>query len=284
MRRIDMVELHDHPRFPVFLRNLITEALQALWEIGNSYHPILLRLYASLSATSTAVPAEVLDLCSGSGGPWLRLSRELGRTYRFSVHVCLTDKYPNRRAFEQTRHMAQARVDRQTDLDYISRSIDAISIPSNARGFQTIFSSFHHFGPAEARKILQNAIEGNQGIGIFELANRSPKTLLILCLTPVLVLLLTPRIRPFRWSRLFWTYIIPVVPFVIWLDGFASCLRAYALEELNEMVEELARTPSGSKYQWQSGEERTGLLPVTYLIAYPTSDPLAEAAPNGTAA
>jgi hypothetical protein len=50
------------------------------------------------------------------------------------------------------------------------------------------------------------------------------------------------------------------------------------------MVEELARTPSGSKYQWQSGEERTGLLPVTYLIAYPTSDPLAEAAPNGTAA
>jgi hypothetical protein len=55
MRRIDVVELHDQPRFPVFLRNLITEALQALWEFGNSYHPILMRLYASLSATSTAV-------------------------------------------------------------------------------------------------------------------------------------------------------------------------------------------------------------------------------------
>ena len=40
--------------------------------------------------------------------------------------------------------------------------------------------------------------------------------------------ILAPTIRPFRWSRLFWTWLIPLVPFVLFYDGIVSCLRAYS--------------------------------------------------------
>jgi hypothetical protein len=63
-----------------------------------------------------------------------------------------------------------------------------------------------------------------------------------------------------------------VVPAVIWWDGLVSCLRAYAPEELEEMVAGLGRAAEGAdgtRYRWCLGETRRGLLPVTYLIGYP---------------
>jgi hypothetical protein len=271
MHRTDLVELHDHRWFPTFLRNLVTDALQALWQFGNSYGPILSRLHRGLTANFTTPPAYVLDLCSGGGGPWLRLSGKLERDFQLPVHVCFTDKYPNRAAFEEVRAQRHLQATSRSQLDFVSASVDATQVPRDLNGFRTIFSSFHHFGPAEAGEILHDAVRGGEGIGIFELAQRGIKTMLVLCFTPLLVLILTPRIRPFRWSRLVWTYLIPVVPFVIWFDGMVSCLRAYGLEELREMINKLPMPASKQKYRWQLGEERTGFLPVTYLIGYPES-------------
>jgi hypothetical protein len=269
MHRTDLVELHDHRWFPTFLRNLVTDALQALWQFGNSYGPILSRLYRGITVSSTRLPAHVLDLCSGSGGPWLRLSSKLERDFQLPVHVCLTDKYPNCDAFEEVRARCRLESASRSQLEFVSASVDATKVPMELHGFRTIFSSFHHFGPAAAREILHDAVRGGEGIGIFELAQRGVKTMLVLCFTPLLVLVLTPRIRPFRWSRLVWTYLIPVVPFVIWFDGMVSCLRAYGLNELREMVNKLPKPASKQNYHWQLGEERTGFLPVTYLIGYP---------------
>jgi hypothetical protein len=271
MRRTDLVELHDHRWFPAFLRNLVTDALQVLWQFGNSYGPILSRLYRGLTANSPTTPVRVVDLCSGGGGPWLRLSSTLDRDFRLPIRVCLTDKYPNRDAFEEVRARCRLQSGSRSDLDFVPVSIDATQVPPELRGFRTIFSSFHHFGPRDAREILHDAVQSDEGIGVFELAKREVKTMLVLCFVPLLVLVLTPRIRPFRWSRLFWTYVVPVVPFVIWFDGIVSCLRAYGLEELREMIRKLPETASKRTYRWQLGEERTGLLPITYLIGSPES-------------
>lgn len=271
MHRTDLVELHDHRWFPTFLRNLVTDALQALWQFGNSYGPILSHLHRGLTANGTVSPAHVLDLCSGGGGPWLRLSDKLERDFQLPVRVCLTDKYPNRDAFEEVRAQCRLQSATRSQLDFVSASVDVTQVPRDLNGFRTIFSSFHHFGPIDAGKILHDAVRGGQGIGVFELAQRGVKTVLVLCFTPFLVLLLTPRIRPFRWSRLIWTYLIPIVPFVIWFDGMVSCLRAYGLEELREMIDRVSKPGSKQNYRWQLGEERTGFLPVTYLIGYPES-------------
>jgi hypothetical protein len=252
-----LFEIHDHPRFPRFLRDMVTDALQVLWNSSNLYQPIIPRLQKALVNCGTR---NVLDLCSGGGGPWLGLVRDLEWQEYYPVTVCLTDRYPNRRAFERL----QSRSDLAVKFD--SRSIDAVRVPTDLNGFRTLFSAFHHFAPAEARQLLTNAMAHREGIAIFEMPQRTLKTMLAVCLTPLVVLCLTPRIVPIRWPRLLWTYLLPVIPFVVCFDGWMSCLRSYSQQELGEIVRDL---PEGD-YEWEIGEECGGFLPVTYLIGYPT--------------
>ena len=98
MRRMELFEIHDQPRFPALLRDLVTDALQSLWDFSNSYRPVLLLLRDALAKAGTR---DVLDLCSGAGGPWFGLVREFDSEHHFPIHVRLTDKYPNRKAFEK---------------------------------------------------------------------------------------------------------------------------------------------------------------------------------------
>ncbi|MEP7270838.1 MAG: class I SAM-dependent methyltransferase, partial [Acidobacteriota bacterium] len=152
-------------------------------------------------------------------------------------------------------------------ISYYNGSVNALCVPDDLVGFRTLFSSLHHFRPAEARMILRNAVESRSGIGIFEGTQRQPIAILGMLLAPLIVWILTPRIRPFRWTRLLWTYLLPVVPLVVLFDGVVSCLRTYTVEELVAMTTEF----SSDGYEWEVGEARARgvLAPVTYLIGYP---------------
>lgn len=259
MRRLELQEIHDHPAFPGFLRDLVTDAMQSLWEFANCYKAVLGRL---LEAMEGAGAREVLDLCSGGGGPWLQLVREPELRKIPGVSVRLTDKYPNRLALERVQAAS-------TLLSFEPSSVDATSIPNHLNGFRTFFSSFHHFGPEAAHRVLRDAMEHRRGVGIFEMPHRSPRTIFMICCIPVLSWILAPTIRPFKWSRLFWIYLVPVIPFVLFYDGIVSCFRVYSHEELEQLVGPLT-TPG---YEWQIGEERSEFLPVTYLLGYPVAAP-----------
>ena len=263
MSREELFEIHDHPWFPKFLRDLVTDALQALWDFSNSYKPILPLLRNALARAGTT---EVLDLCSGGGGPWLQLVRDFESDQHLPISVCLTDKYPNHEAFQRAFSGSNSRI------RFDPRPVDATDVPVDLGGLRTIFSSFHHFRATDARIVLADAVGRSKGIAIFEIARREPKIMLTICFIPFLILFLTPQIRPFRWSRVLWTYVLPVVPFVLWFDGWISCLRSYSHEELRE----LARSFPEESYRWELGTQRDGFLPVTYLIGYPASslDPL----------
>jgi hypothetical protein len=130
-----------------------------------------------------------------------------------------------------------------------------------------MFTSFHHFPPEEARFILQNAVDANQSIGIFEITRRAPSTIALMFPWALMPFVLTPWMRPFRWSRLFWTYLLPVVPLVLLFDGVVSCLRTHRPRELREIVANLTAT----EYQWEIGEyaRAAAQMPITYLIGYP---------------
>ena len=267
MRHMDLIEIHDHPRFPALLRDLFTDALEGLWNFGNSYKSVLPRLCRTITAAGSlqtrASGPQVVDLCSGGGGPWPRINRDLAAAEQPPLRVCLTDKYPNCKAFER------ALANSNGSITFEPHSVDATSVPPGLSGFRTIFSSFHHFNPAEARDILRHAVDSRQGIGVFELARPALKTMLVICVIPLLVLLYTPSIRPFRWSRLLFNYVIPVIPLALWIDGLISCLRAYSHDELAEMIQSIPV----DAYQWELGEERSGMLAVTYLIGYPVAGP-----------
>ncbi len=180
----------------------------------------------------------------------------------FPVSVCLTDKYPNVEAFGHAGNASQNKIGFHSD------PVDAAHVPAELKGFRTLFTSFHHFQPLEARALLQAAIDNQQGVGIFEVPGRSLFTVLLVFLVPIVALAVVLFIRPFRLSRLIWTYLIPVNPVVLFFDGIVSCLRAYSLDELSD----LTRGLSASGYTWEIGEERSCLtsVPITYLIGYPS--------------
>jgi hypothetical protein len=254
MQRRGWFEIHDHRLFPRFLRDLVTDALEAMWNTQDTYAPIVPRLRQALAAAGTN---RVVDLCSGGGGPWLKLSRDFSSGGVQPPQVCLTDIYPNRRAFERLRTEAA--------VDYCAEPVNAMRIPRELEGFRTIFSSFHHFAPEEARAMLKDAFDARQGIAVFEGATRELRTVMAVFLLPVLALLLAPRIRPFCWSRLFYTYLVPVIPFTLWMDGLLSCLRSYSQSDFQELVSDMA----AKDYRWEVGIERGRWVAVAYLIGHP---------------
>jgi hypothetical protein len=267
MRRQPWFEMHDHRLFPRAWRDLVTDALEAMWNAQNTYGPIVPRLQAALREAGTN---RILDLCSGGGGPWLRLRRDLDREAETPPEICLTDIYPNRRAFE--------RLQREAGIEFRTDPVNATHVPAELDGFRTIFSSYHHFDPDQARAILKDAFDARQGIAIFESATLEPRTLLGVFLIPLLVLLLAPGIRPFRWSRLVFTYLLPVIPFTVWMDGVLSCLRSYSQEDFRELVAEM----NAGDYRWEIGMERSRMIAIAYLIGYPVrSEESAKAAEEG---
>lgn len=257
-----LFEIHDQSWFPQFLRDEFVDQLQMILEISNTYRPIANLLRKRLHASGAE---RVLDLCSGAGGPWPSLVRDFETSGAKPPEVLLTDKYPSSLRLHNVESSSATRI------QFLKLSVDATQIPEHLHGFRTLFSSFHHLNPGEARRLLQDTVSRRQGIGIFEAPARHTMTLLSLILIPIAAWLFVPFRRAFRWSRLLWTYLIPVIPFVLFFDGLVSCLRAYSPAELQEMTRDLAT----GGYRWEIGEKSGGLLPlrVTYLVGCPGNVP-----------
>lgn len=256
--RLQLVELEDLPWFPRTIRDLATDYLEFLESrlaMPAAVVPLLRRVLDRSGST------RVVDLCSGGGGP-VRAVQALLAAEGVRVGFVLTDKYPNLEAF---RRLANA----SPSITFIESSVDATAVPREYRGVRTMFNAFHHFGPAEAGEILRSAAAAGQPLAIFELSERSVRTLLALLLTPFAVWLGTPFIRPFRWDRLLWTYLVPLVPLTCLWDGVVSQWRAYTVSELEAMTRGLG----GPRYGWEVGRVAHAFLPahLTFVIGLPST-------------
>jgi hypothetical protein len=255
--RVHLFEFHELAWFPAEWRDLLTDFL--------SFYAALFRPYACVApllaeALEREGTARVVDLCSGAGRPLLSLVPALRRSGFRDLEVILTDKYPNLEALESAGGFG-------AKVTYLKAPIDAADVPMDLKGFRTLFTSFHHFRPEVARAILVNAVDSDEGVGIFEYTERNWLIWgLPTLLTPLFVWLCTPFMRPFRWRRLLWTYLVPIVPIVALWDGFVSNLRTYSVGELNALVEQVA----DDRCQWKIGTARSiGLSRVTYAIGSP---------------
>ena len=256
MKRVHLLEIADEDWCPRSIRHAVTDYCRFVTE--RAYSPVAPLLAEALQKVGTR---HVLDLGSGAAGPWLHLHRRL-HEMGVDVTVCLSDHNPNLEAFERARRLSHH------SLTFDPAPVDATQVPSELAGFRTMFSAFHHLRPDQARAVLADAVTRREGVGLFECGDRSLLTLGGLLGTPVVVLLVTPFIGPFRWSRLFWTYLVPVVPLVLLFDTIVSWLRLYSVPELRELTSGL------DSYQWDISTVRIKPLPnrITYLIGVPSDN------------
>ncbi len=230
MKRIQLFEFTDLSWYPQIFRRYQTDYLQFAASLGSG-HKNLVPLF--VRALQSAETSDIVDLCSGGAGPWLRLKEQLGQA-GLTVNIRLTDKYPNPEAL-----LKWPEGSRQ-GIEYLSEPVDATRVPSHLKGMRTLFEGFHHFKPDMAMSILQDAYDNKAALGIFEASLKPPFGFVLLLLSPFITLisylLLTPFMKPRTLPRFFFTYLVPIVPLATCWDGVVSLLRVYSVEELNEMV------------------------------------------------
>lgn len=260
MRRIQLVELEDQPWFPRAWRDAGTAYLELAARLAG--HSALLA--PALERVLRACGAKrIVDLCSGGGGPVVAITEELARRGD-RVEVLLTDFYPNLPAFERARERSGGRI------DFSTAPVDATRVPAELTGLRTIWNAFHHFRPESAARILADAADARQPIAVFEIVGREPASILGILFAPILFALALPFLRPFNWTWLPFTYLVPVLPlFVLW-DGLVSCLRVYMPADLRALLERLEPRHRDA-YAWEIAQVRLGAAPThaTVLVGLP---------------
>ncbi|MGJ8656392.1 MAG: hypothetical protein ACSHX6_08070 [Akkermansiaceae bacterium] len=226
MKRFHLFEFEDLVWFPANLRNYVTDFLRTVSEKFGMFDPVVPQLIALMEQSKFS---NIVDMATGAGGQWRTLLPQILEENK-NVRLTLTDKFPNEEALkdigEQFADVAEI------DL----RSIDAVEVPQDLEGIRTMFLSLHHFKPKEVEQIFKNAVESGAPIAIFEAQRRDIEHVVRFSLSPIAVLLLTPFIRPISIWRLVFTYLIPVVPFVVFWDGVVSVFRTYSNEELEQIA------------------------------------------------
>lgn len=258
MRRFQLFEFTDMEWFPSVLRSSALAFLSTLYRLSGAANQTLgEKLAGVLKATGSD---EILDMASGATGPVLHLLPALRRLCG-PVKVTLSDRFPARSGQEKVAALGDPAV------RYLPTPVDATAAPAELTGVRTIFGAFHHFPPELAQRVLRDAFQQRRSIAIFEVAARKPQLVLSGLFMPLMVLLLTPLVRPLRGSQLVLTYLVPILPLLIAWDGIVSVLRTYTPAELTAMTAEL----QAADYRWEIGELALKGVPtrVPYLIGTP---------------
>jgi hypothetical protein len=243
--RLQLFEWNDQPWLPEPLRRGETEYLATVLGIARPFAPLAPRV-AAIAATCSH---RVVDLASGSGGPWRTLHADVTAAGGVEPRVTLTDLHPT-----------------PCGDSYEREPVDARAVPSRLSGLRTMFDGFHHLRADDARAVLADAHHAGAPIVIAEATNRRVHVVIAsIVVVPLLVFVLTPLIRPFSVARLLLTYVLPILPLLIAWDGVVSCLRTYRPDEL------MAMTTGLDRFRWTAGETKSGASIVTYLIGEPVA-------------
>ncbi|MEM9983513.1 MAG: hypothetical protein AAF804_00325 [Bacteroidota bacterium] len=137
-------------------------------------------------------------------------------------------------------------------------------------GLYLVVNSFHQRNPAEAYGLLSRIFELRQPVAIVEGNNDNWWQVVgMTVFVPLTVILTAPLVKPFRWERLLFTYLIPILPLVTFWDGFMALFKLYAPQDLDELVSGL----QAEDYTWESGKMDNGRGgKIMYLLGLPVPE------------
>ncbi len=250
MRRIQSFEFHELPATPRFIGDSIPEILGAYWRFGKRFN-LLGSVFAEFCRRSNC--SKVLDLGSGSGEPVSLLVDGLQKEGVSHVRFMLSDLFPNVRNMEKVAARYPGQVEVMHD------PVDATNVPEEVDcDACTIIGVFHHFPPELARRILADCVKKGRAVFVLDAPRKvRPRFIFWLLLLfpifaaiPLLTVLTNSLLSDEdRFLKGFFTYFIPVIPFVANWDAIVSFLRMYNKDELMGLVEGLS-----SDYEWEHKE------------------------------
>ena len=193
-----------------------------------------------------------------------------GTTYRQEpVHFVLTDIHPHIEAWE----LACKKSDH---LHYVRSAVDAGNAPSNIlelagvphrkdkKIFRLFSLAFHHLDDDVAAKVLANTLATSSGFAILELQDRTVGSILTVLSIAPLMWLWSWYWFWGDWVHLFWTYVIPVIPFVLVFDGLVSSVRTRSEMEIFRLMKGLDGKESQG-WKFESGEKTHTRFPTGKL-------------------
>ncbi|WWD16553.1 hypothetical protein CI109_100980 [Kwoniella shandongensis] len=154
-------------------------------------------------------------------------------------------------------------------ISYLPESVDARQATINNkairdhRHIRTFFSTFHQFGEESARRVIVDAFGSAEAMCIFELQQSDLASLIMVFLLAPLSWLLTPFQRP-TWTTLFFTYIIPLIPLLLVLDGIMKVYRSRSIPHFLHLANlaslnfhlEGGKPEEDIDWKWEYGKKR----------------------------
>lgn len=241
MKRIHLFEFEDFSWFPRFLRKCLTRYIQAIHRLLNTDQTLAELLVKVLPKRTQP---QIIDLCSGSGGPMPDVLKIIRKQVGLeNTRLLLTDLYPD---------LASAVIinKKNDQISYLTEPVDASQLGDEHPGLRTMICSMHHMKPETVKSILRSAMENRQPILTYEISDNSfPKWIwwISIPINIIMVLFITPMVRPMSWQQVVFTYIIPLLPLIIAWDGAVSNARTYTLDDLDIILKDL----KSDDYTWE---------------------------------
>lgn len=266
MKRIQLFEFEDFGWFPSWLRVCMTNLIVILQKMIG-VPEVLADLIAQILKKKNI--SKIVDLGSGSGGAMPEVLDVLHKSEASdNVTLTLTDLYPSSEMLKKFNSNGPDKI------TYQAASVDAMNIATAPEGLKTMVNCFHHMPPPRAKAILESAQRTNQPLLIYEMGENNiplliwwlllPLSLLILI---IMVLFMTPFVKPLTWRQIVFTYLIPIIPICYAWDGQASLPRMYTLKDLDVLLEGLG----SENYTWEKGhaKKKNGKKQGTFLLGLP---------------
>ena len=266
IKRIQLFEFEDLGWFPTWLRVCMTNLIVILQKMIG-VPELLANLIADILKKVNR--DTIVDLGSGSGGAMPEVLEALHKIEGLEhVSLIMTDLYPSPEMLKKFNSVTPNKI------SYHYTSINATNIATAPEGLKTMVNSFHHMPPKKARAILESAQRTHQPLLIYEMGDNNIPLLIWWLLLPIsliiliiMVLFMTPFVKPLTWRQIVFTYLIPIIPICYAWDGQASLPRMYTLKDLDVLLDGLG----SENYTWEKGHalKQHGKKQGTYLIGLP---------------
>lgn len=229
MKRFQLFEFCDQAWLPPLLREAFHDCLGFV-------HTKTFRPYRNVPSLLAEIfkprgVAAVLDIGSG-GGEHVSTLQEAGARAGVALPaLILSDLYPNVAAWTRL----QETYGKQAVGFYDGR-LDFNNVPEDVPRHWAMFASFHHLPPSLAKNLLAQAVARADSLILVEMFRRQWLDMVMMCVSAPTLLLAPFFAREFRFSKLLFTTIIPIVPVMLAVDGFVSILRSYEKDEIVAML------------------------------------------------